>query len=492
MNVSNEIKAQYQSNSVHKNLILRFPEQNLQIRHEDLHQDSLRLKESVFDKDSIEFVGCIASIFQISIENLAEDVKGKKIEVELCTEDYLDSPIPLFHGIVDSAIKKANSKTKEIVAYDELYTKGSINVAAWYKALNFPITLKELRDSLFAYVGIEQAETVLPNDSVQIERQYNPASLQALAVMKAVCQINGAFGIINRVGRFEYRILSNRVTEITTLPYPSTTLFPSDNLFPGIKLSTAPYPSAALFPSDSFFPAQVVGENGEQTEKIQAESFSFYKSVSHEEYVVKPVDMVTIRDSEDADGIFYTESGNTGNNNYIIQGNMFTYGLSEEMLSDIAEKIYRNISGFEYMPFDSENNGLPYIECGLDAVSYVMIDYDRSTEDKIVYEQKSFYVLNRELTGIQALQDSYSAQGEEYQTEFVTDLQTQIDILKKEKAKGAQETQKQIEDYTYSRADIDNMFKAGFGGFDIVSVPVLPATVAANTVYLIQGEVAVN
>ncbi len=491
MNVANEIKAQYQSNSIHKNLILRFPECNLQIDPVDLHQDSLRLKESVFNNDSIEFVGCISSIFQISLENLAVDVKGKRIEVELCTESYPDNPIPLFHGIVDSAVKKANCKTKEIVAYDELYAKGSINVAAWYKSMDFPITLKALRDSLFAYIGIEQVETELPNDSVQIERQYNPAALQALSVIKAVCQINGAFGIINRMGKFEYRIPSNRVTEIFTLPFPSTSLFPSTKLFPSIKLSTAPYPSATLFPSGSFFPMQDVGETGGQIKKNLAESVNFYKLVNHEEYVVKPVDMVTIRISEDTDDVCYHQN-NGGNNNYIIQGNMFAYGLAESVLLEIAEKIYNNISGFEYIPFESENNGLPYIECGLDAVSYVMIDYDRSTDEEIVYEQKSFYVLNRELTGIQALRDSYSAQGEEYQSEFITDLQTQIDILKKDRVNDTQETQRKIEDYTYSRDDIDNMFKTSFGKFDIVSVPVLPASIAANTVYLIQGEVTVD
>lgn len=121
-----------------------------------------------------------------------------------------------------------------------------------------------------------------------------------------------------------------------------------------------------------------------------------------------------------------------------------------------------------------------------------MIDYDKSSGGNIVYEQKAFYVLNRELTGIQALRDSYGAQGEEYQTEFITDLQTQIDLLKKKKAQDTQETQQQMEDYTYSRDEIDNMLNTGSSGWDIVSVPSLPATIAANTVYLIQGEVTVT
>lgn len=439
MNVSEAVKEQYRSNSRHKNLVLKFPELDLQINHKDIHQDSIRLKESILDKESIEFVGCIVSIFQINVENLVVDVKGKKLEAEIYTDDTEDNPIPLFKGIVDSAVKQANRTTKEIVAYDELYTKGNINVAAWYKLLAFPITLKALRDSLFSYIGLDQEETELPNDGVQIKKKYNPVSLQAVVVMKSICQINGVFGIINRQGRFAYRIPSSGST-------------------------------------------------------VQTEEFSFYKAVPYEEFTVRPVDMVTIRKSEDSEGVVYMESGSAGINNYIIQGNMFTYGLPDDVLLDMAERIYNSVSGFSYIPFESDNNGLPYIECG-DTVTYTVIDYENSTAENMVYEQKSFYILTRELTGMQALRDTYSAHGEEYQTEFVTDLQTQIDLLKKKNTQNIQETQQQIEDYTYSRDEIDNMVSTGgtgSGGWDILSVPVLPTTIAANTIYLVQGEVEVT
>ncbi len=453
MNVSDAVKEQYKNNSIHKNLILRFPELDLQIMHKDIHQDSVRLKESILDKESMEFVGCIASIYQVAIENLDADVKGKKIEVAICTDNEPES-IPLFHGIVDSAVKQANKRTKEIVAYDELFIKGNTEVAGWYKSLPFPITLKTLRDSLFDFIGIEQAAAELPNDDVQIKKWYNPGSMQALPVIKAICQINGTFGIINRRNQFEYRILTN-IAE-----------------------------NNGAYPSEIFYPPFYLGKGWNNADEIQSEAFSFYKSVDYEEYIVKPVDKLTIRQSEDDQGITYGE----GENNYIIQGNMFTYKLDRDTLMQIAERIYENVKGFSYHPFMSQNNGLPWIECGLDAVSYIMVDWENSTEKNTFYVQKSFYVLNRELTGVQALTDSYSAQGEEYQTEFITDLQTQIDILKKNTK---QEVEEKVEDYTYSKEEIDNMFPVG-GGWNVESVPVLPVTVSANTIYLIQGEVTVE
>ncbi|MDE7323152.1 MAG: hypothetical protein K2N73_10600 [Lachnospiraceae bacterium] len=453
MEVSEAVKNAYLSIGKTKYIDLYFPELDLSILGGTgrMYSDSMYLSEKLVSSNSIEFVGCISSMFKIQVNNLKEDIKGKKITATIHTEGAESELITLFNGIVDSAMKQSNKRIKEIVAYDELYTKGSTDISAWYKSLTFPITLKVLRDSLFAYIGIEQVEIVLPNDNIEIKKQYNPSSLQALPVIKAICQINGVFGIINRNNKFEYRILGAIDSSLYT-PF-----YPGKDVFPGISKSAL------------------------GLDNIQETGFSFYKDVDYEEYVVKPVDKITIRQSEDNEGVTY----GTGTNNYIIQGSMFTYGLSKDVLLQIAENIYPNVQGFSYRPFKSVNNGLPYLECGLDAVSYKMIDWENTeSSNDIVYEGKSFYILNRELTGIQSLTDSYSAQGEEYQTEFVTDLQTQIDTLKKS-------VKQEVEDYTYPKEEIDNMI-ASSGGWNVESVPVLPVSVAANTIYLIQGEVTVE
>ncbi len=458
MVVSENVKNAYKSNSITKYVTLYFPEIDREVSMRQIEFDSMRLSESVMESDSIAFVGCIASKFSIRVQALNEDVKGKRMIVTIHTEGTEDEPIPLFCGIVDSAVKQSNRQIKELTAYDELYTKGNTEVSAWYNSLSFPITLRDLRDSLFRYIGIEQAKTDLPNDGISIERQYEPNSLQALSVVKAVCQINGAFGIINRDGCFEYRILGDIEEEEGT--YPSENLFPSEDLFPE-------HPTVKLAAAQRY------------AESINAEHFSFYKSVNYEEFEVKPVDKLTVRQSENDAGV----SCGSGINNYIIQGNMFTYGLPVETLRTIAGNIYPNVQGFSYIPFTSQNNGLPFLECGLDAVSYTMIDYDQSTQGSVVYKQMVFYILRREMTGIQVLGDSYSAEGEEYQTEFVTDLQTQIDILKRNSSA----------DNTYTKETIDEMFRevAEGGVIAVESVQDVPKPPTQNVIYLIRGEVMV-
>lgn len=476
MKVSGKVKMAYHKDTVTKYVSLSFPELNREVLGEDIYDQSLRLSEKLIDKQSMEFVGCIASMLKISVHGINYDIKGKKMVVKIWTDGTEDEPVTIFNGIVDSAVSQSNKWNKEITAYDELYTKGNTEAAAWYKALIFPTTLKNLRDSLFDFIGLEQVEINLPNDSVTVKKWYNPNTLQALSIIKAICQINGAFGIINREGKFEYRILG----DIKQTAYPSLTLFPSKNLFPSD-------PDIAVAAA-----ARLAGD-------INAEYFSFYRRVEYEEYEVKVIDKVTVRQSEDDPGVTY----GSGINNYIVQGNIFTYGLKDQELTAIATNIYKSIGGFSYYPFQAENNGLPFIECGLDAVSYYVVDWEktmngqreRAGSSDIVYEQRSFYVLNRELSGIQALKDSYSAKGEEYQSEFITDLQTQIDTIKKKQGVSKQEVEDYVGDYTYDKDTIDQMIgeSGGGGGIaNIVSVDDVPASPAADTLYITKGMVIVE
>lgn len=470
MEVSEKVKSQYHGNSIHRFLKLYFPELSLTIENDEIYAESMKLKESIIEKTNIEFVGCIASSFKVKVNGIQADLKGKRIEVSIYTAETENEPIKLFNGIVDSAMQQSNKRIKEITAYDRLYTQGNIDLAAWYNSLTFPITIKDFRDSLFTYIGIEQEEIKLPNDNVSIDKKYDPKTLKARNVIKAICQINGAFGIINRNDKFEYRILADLSA---TYAYPSVTLFPSNTLYPA-------NPNVA---------ESVVKK------EIETESFSFYKTVNYEEFEVKPVDKLTIRQSEQDAGVSY---GN-GTNNYIIQGNMFTLGKSNSELLAMAQAVYKNVRGIYYYPYKSNNNGLPYIECGLDAVSYQMYNFYPESARASSKTTRNFYVFSREMSGIQNLRDSYSAQGEEYQTEFITDLKTQIDTIKVDVKQEVENTLQdydfsdQFSDFTYDKNYLDNQFSEFENSqLKIVSVTALPATPDPNTVYLIQGEVTVS
>lgn len=476
MKVSNKVASAYKEDGITKYLNITFPNLDMQVELEKIYSESQNWSEAVFNKDSIEFVGCISSKYGIKISGLKQDVKGKELIVDMYTEGTEDEPVRLFKGIVDSAVKTSNKQATEIIAYDELYTKGNIDIASWYKAQKFPCTIRELRYSLFAYLGIEQVEIDLPNDDIVINKKYDPNALQALPVIKAFCQINGAFGIMNRYGLFDYRIM-NEIYNDNDGAYPGLTCFPGATLFPGV--GTLPGLNERLIATTAVL-----------TSGIEDMAFSYYRKVNYEDFSVKPVDKVTIRDSEDDAGVTY----GSGTNNYIIQGNMWTYGLSKDVLQTVAQNVYNAVKGFSYYPYEAKNNGLPFVECGFNTVSYMMVDYDATysednTSGNIIYTEKQFPVLSRTMTGIQALQDNYSAKGEEYQEEFVTDLGTEIDLIKKK-----QKTEKDdLNDNYYNKTEIDQMFESGGGGgYTIESVKTPPAAGNPYTLYCVQGEIVIK
>lgn len=431
MQVSEETRKAYASGESVKSMRIFFPDINLTIENNKIHSETMVLKESLMEGNNVEFVGCIASSFEVTVHGVLTDLKNQRIEVYIKADNTEE--IPLFHGIVNSAKMQTNKNYKKIVAYDELPARGNIDVAGWYKGLAFPISLRDLRDSLFSYIGIVQAEKELPNDEVIIDRQYAPNTLQALSVIKAICQINGAFGIINRKNKFEYRILKE--------------MFEEDDSFP------------PLYPP--FYPGTMFG--GGSGTVIITEDFAFYRSVDYEEYMVKPVERVTIRQSAEDPGVTYGD----GTNNYIIQANMFATGLSTDILMSIAENIHDSIAGISFQPFSATNNGMPWIEVGESSARYTVVDYSALENEKqkaresesIPYTEKNFYIFNRELKGIQSLTDNYKVQGDEYQTEFVTDLQTQIDSIKSDTQQIVNNT---VKDYTYSKQEIDDMSKSWY------------------------------
>lgn len=434
MTVSSAVKQAYLGGD-HKNLSIYFPDLDLTIGHEDIVSESMSLHESIFETESIEFVGCNSSQFKIQVRNLHEDIKGQFIVVSITTDSTTESPIPLFMGIVDGVDMSAKRNYKTITAYDELYSKGQIDVAEWYKALTFPITIKNFRDGLFDYIGLDQVSTTLPNDSILIEKQYSPNELEAITVIKSLCQINAVFGIINRDGDFEY-----------------VTILPS---------STTP------------------------TETMDA-----YRDITFQEYVVRPVEKLVIRENNEDEGVSY----GSGTNRYVIQGNFFAKGLSDETLLDMAENIYPNIEGFSYTPFDARSDGMPWVECGKDIIKYKIVDFENSTSGSIAYKYKNFYVLNRILTGIQVLTDEYNALGDEYQHEFITDLQVSVDTI----AEQISEIVGKLQDYSLNYVVYTNTEKITINDGDEVTTwraafaVQRPTQVMVNIEYLLDCETTVN
>lgn len=440
--VSHETIEAWKEDGTHKKLKLYFPSLNLTIDNTQIEKESFSLSEKLTSKSDLEFVGCISSCMQVTIHDDTHYLKNQEVVVTIQADDT--EVIPLFRGYIDSISTELESTKKILTAYDALYSKASdLDVASWYNSLGFPITLKALRDSIFSKVGIIQNDISLPNDDVIIVRQYDPQELNALDVIKSICQINGMFGIIDRYGKFAYKI-----------PTPYTI-----GLFPG----------ASTYPGIDTIPGATSGK--------EATYLGFYEKLYYEEFMVNKLARVMIRNSNSEPGVI---SG-YGTNTYIVEGNIFAYGLSEGEWRTIGTNILNMINNVPYTPFNSTLSGTPFMEVG-DYIS--MLVYDGRTNTTSI---KNFTVFNRTLKGVQHIKDTINADGVENQKTFISNLNTRLQTLTQQRSENDKYYDKDEIDNKFS--DVDNKISEIPQGFKIVSVESVPTySIDDKTLYLIQGE----
>lgn len=355
-------------------------------------EESMVLKESILQNDSLEFVGCISSYFSVQIYFDAKyKYKGKRVKAYIEVDDT--GYIPLFDGIINNAKKTGDNDIIKIEAYDYLYDLGNVDVTDWYNN-HRPTTLNGLLYELADYVGLQLSDVYMPNGNIAcyFSSSKEVSQLSALHLLKHICQINGGYGRINRDGLFEIMYLNEN---LVPKKYPSAKLLPLHN--------------NDLYPN---MPGQV-----RPVMKVD-ENLPFYMDLEYDEYNVQPIQRVVIRDNEEAMPVSY----GTGKNKYIIQGNLFAYNQPSAVLMEMAKNIYLQTEGISFTPFEADNYGLPWIECG-DNIWYV--DAQESSNVR-----KKFIVFSRNLKGIQILNDSYSAYGDYMQNEFITDLGSRIESLK--------------------------------------------------------------
>jgi chemotaxis protein histidine kinase CheA len=373
--VNQTTKDAYKSDSSHKELVVRIPSANITLQNEDILADSLELKEAIESGDNLSFQGCIAASLKIECFNLVDDtLVGQRIEADITADDT--QTIPLFRGYISEVTNATHEEfTTTIRAYDALYLINNRDVTAWYNSLTFPISMINFRNSFFGFVGVTQVADYLPNDGITLVKSIDDKVIVGEKIIKAICQINGRYGRINRNGLFEYV-----------------------HLVEGVE---ALYPREDLYPADDIYPA---AENA-----LDNVAKAYYSDISFENYRVAPITKVQLINK---DGAIAATSG-TGTNIFTVQNNPLIWGLSVSALQAAATNLYNTIQGLWYTPAEVNCVGLPYLECG----DFVMMAARRS----IVRA----YVLSRTLKGIQILEDAYRADGDRYQPVYIPTVQTQ-------------------------------------------------------------------
>lgn len=373
------IQQMFYDDSVDKQLIITYSGSGTTLTNAEFQSETMTVTESICDEQELRFGCCNASSFEIKVLDTAENFKGKKMRVSILLAGQ-DEAYQLGEYKVYSDKPTADRLYKDIVAYDAMYEILNAEVSGWYNSLTFPMTLRQFRDSFCSYVGVEQEEITLINDAMMVEKTIDPGELPGKTVIEAICEINGCFGHIGRNGKLRYVLLERMIEGL----YPADDLYPSDDLYPADPMGTTEV------------------------------SRSHYISCQYEDFICQHIDKLQIRQEENDIGAI---SG-TGDNCYIIEDNFLVYGKSAADLQTIADNVLSVIGVVWYRPAQVEARGNPCLEVG----DGILLHTTRET----IYT----YILQRTLKGIQALRDSYTAEGEEYRTGQVNGIMKSIIQLK--------------------------------------------------------------
>lgn len=386
--------------SVDKQLNIVSDDGKINITNTELHQEKFELTESLCSESELIFGACEAGMIKFTVSNVFLPMKGKWLTAKMTLDGHEDKPFQIGRYKVYSDTPTADRTCRDVVAYDALYDILSSDVTDWYNQIlpqkDSKVTLKQFRDSFFNHFGVEQEEVSLVNDEMIIEKTVEVKAsssgssdtaekstigeaISGKEVLFCILEINGCMGNIGRVGKFRYVYLTQEMQGL----YPANDLYPADDLYPRNPKSTSI-------------------------------SKSQYISAQYEDYIVRTIDKLQIREKENDIGAIVGDGGNT----YVIEGNFLVYGKGTKELNEIGEKTLSKIKGIIYRPFSADCKGNPCLEVG-DAV--------RLTTK---YELIETYILKRTLKGIQAMRDSLEADGEEYRTSKVNGVQRSILQLK--------------------------------------------------------------
>lgn len=389
-------KEKYWDSATDKQMVISVVGTNQKIDNSMLEIGTFSLEESLCSESELKFGACEANCVKFTARNTAGNIIGKTISIEETIDGDSQNPMPYGVFKVASDVPTSDRTKRQITAYDAMYNIINADVKAWYAGLNFPMTLKQFRDSFFAHLGIAQVETSLVNDSMTVNKTIvatqtddssavtEESSISGKTVVTAICEINGCFGNINRNGKFEYVFLK----AITSALYPAEDLFPSDN----------------LFPSDA------------NTESMTGHYITF----DYEDFQSKAITQLEIKTSEDNAGAIV---GTTGNN-YSITGNFLVSDKTGAELEQIANNLLPIMSKAAYTPIKSCTCvGNPCLTLG-EPIRF-------NTTREIV----ETYLLQRTLTGVQSKRDSISAQGTQTHSVKVNSIRDTIESVQRRTGK---------------------------------------------------------
>ena len=300
LNIPNDLKQKYTGDLLPPDVVLNIA--GTTYTNKDFTSGSLKIKESLCSKDTLDLTSVEASTLKVTIAKENGNVTGligKRVTVK---QGALDLGV---YTIVDA--KLSTDYTTDIECFDDLKKFVDTDVSDWWNTqLVFPLTLKDLLIKLCERVGVlTELPNAWTNSDMQVTKTAYFQNLKASELLGYIQEASGTFFRMSRSGKLKAINPNKTPTEI-----PFTRLFNDATI------------------SDTVTPA---------------------------------IEKLAIKSSEKDLGV---SSGKADGNTYLILANPLLFGLSTAQMKSISDKLFPAYKWQAYKPCKASYKSLPYLEVG--------------------------------------------------------------------------------------------------------------------------------
>ena len=300
LNIPNDLKQKYTGDLLPPDVVLNIA--GTTYTNKDFTSGSLKIKESLCSKDTLDLTSVEASTLKVTIAKENGNVTGligKRVTVK---QGALDLGV---YTIVNA--KLSTDYTTDIECFDDLKKFVDTDVSDWWNTqLVFPLSLKDLLIKLCERVGVlTELPNTWPNSDMQVTKTAYFQNLKASELLGYIQEASGTFFRMSRSGKLKAISPNKTPTEI-----PYTRLFNDATI------------------SDTETPA---------------------------------IEKLAIKSSEKDLGV---SSGKADGNTYLILANPLLFGLSTAQMKSISDKLFPAYKWQAYKPCKASYKSLPFLEVG--------------------------------------------------------------------------------------------------------------------------------
>ena len=228
--------------------------------------------------------------------------------------------------------EKTGANKYKVTAYDNV-TLLDVDVSEWLNALTFPITIKDFATALAAKCGLELANEPRLNKDYQVQK-FTGSGVKARDLMKMVCSASGCFCNADANGKlfFDWYKKNEKVVIAPRKSVNASSFY----LFDVVPRSLQDNVPRALVTTES-------GNDAPDGIPYFANQLTF------SDFVVKVIDKVQVRQSDDDVGVIYP-ADEQGTNALVIQGNQLLSTTSDAALRPYVKNLYDGLNNITYVP----------------------------------------------------------------------------------------------------------------------------------------------